>query len=279
MEATEGSRRKTVHALVIALMFVVVALGAMAAGLRSWLPPLASEHGAGIDRMVNFLLVTVGAMFLAGHIALAWFIWRGSRRGQVSFRLPSKWAERIWLAVPIVLMSLVAEGGVLVLGLPVWDTFYRREPPPDSVLVEIFAQQFAWNVRYGGADNTFGPTDPRRIRDDNPIGLDKSHPASRDDIVQLGLVQLPVNRPVHVRLRSRDTLHSAFLPHLRVKQDAVPGMTIEFWFVPTRVGEYEIACAELCGLGHNQMRGIVQVVSAEEFERWLAEQPKVEDTL
>lgn len=279
MEPSEGSPRKTFHAAFLALVLVLVALGGMAAGLRSWLPPLASEHGAGIDRMVNFLLVTVGAMFVAGHFVLAWFIWRASRRAEVTFRVPSKRAERVWLAVPIILMSVVAEGGVLVLGLPVWDTFYRREPPKDSVLVEIFSQQFAWNVRYAGSDNTFGPTDPRRISDNNPIGLDKNHPASRDDLVQLGLVQLPVNRPVHIRLRSKDTLHSFFLPHLRVKQDAVPGMTIDFWFVPTKVGEYEIACAELCGLGHNQMRGVIQVVSAEEFERWLAEQPKVGDTL
>ncbi len=264
-EAREG--------LVLAAAIWLLPVVAVALGVKRWLPPLASEHGAGIDRMIQYLLVTVGGLFVVGHLTLGYFIWRFSRETHVSFRLATPKAEHRWSLIPILLMTLIAEGGVFVLGLPVWAKFYVAAAPPEAVPVEVTAEQFAWNIRYPGQDKTFGRTAPRLISLDNPLGLDKNDPAARDDIVVLNELYLPVNRPARLRLRSKDTLHSFFLPHQRVKQDVVPGMTIEIWFVPTAVGTYEIACAELCGFGHFQMRGLLRVMLPEEFEEWLKEEP------
>lgn len=265
--------REAREGLFLALAIWLLPVVAVVFAAKRWLPPLASEHGAGIDRMLHYLLITVGGLFVVGHVVLGYFIWRFSREGRVTYRLASPSVERRWSLIPIVLMTLVAEGGVFVLGLPVWGKLYGSAPPREAVLVEVTAEQFAWNVRYPGEDGAFGRTDPRLISLDNPLGLDKTDAAARDDLVLLGEIYLPVNRPARIRLRSKDTLHSFFLPNLRVKQDTVPGMTIEIWFVPTQVGTYEIACAELCGFGHFQMRGLLRVIPPEEFEKWRKEQP------
>lgn len=258
--------------LFLALVVWLIAGVAVALGAKPWLPPLASEHGAGIDLMLNYLLITVGSLLVVGHAVLGYFLWRFSRKGHVTYRVASPQLERRWSLIPVVLMSLVAEGGVFALGMPVWKKFYAAPSPADAVVVEVTGEQFAWNVRYPGQDGKFGHTDPRLITLDNPLGLDRNDPAAQDDIVLLGKLTLPVNKPTRIRLRSKDVIHSFFLPNLRVKQDAVPGMTIDFWFVPTQVGMYEVACAQLCGYGHFQMRGILQVVPPEDFEKWVKEQ-------
>lgn len=264
--------KKSKEGLFLGLTLLLIVLVAVLLASRRWLPPLASEHGAGIDRMIHYLLVTVGLLFIIGHGVLGFFVWRFSQQDRVTFHLPSRKAERAWSIGTVVLMAIIAEGGVLVLGLPVWGKFYASAAPADAISVEVMAEQFVWNIRYAGKDGIFGRTDPKLIRDGNPLGLDPQDPATKDDIVLLSELQLPVNKPVRIFLRSKDTLHSFFLPHFRVKQDAVPGMTIEIWFIPTQVGEYEIACAELCGLGHYQMRGVLRVLPQGQFEQWLKEQ-------
>jgi cytochrome c oxidase subunit 2 len=267
--ATERSRYSREGALLAAVLFVIV-VAALGLAVRRWLPPLASEHGAGIDRLIDYLMISVGMLFIVGHLVLGVFIWRFSRQDRVTYRQATPRIERRWALVPALVMTVVAEGGVLVMGLPVWGKLYGRPAPPDAFTVEVTGEQFAWNVRYPGRDGRFGRTDPQLIADDNPLGVDRRDPAATDDIVHLGVIHVPVNRPVRIRLRSKDTLHSFFIPHFRLKQDAVPGMTIELWFVPTRVGEYEIACAELCGFGHFQMRGVLRVLSPEQFAAWQA---------
>ena len=161
-------------------------------------------------------------------------------------------------------LILVEDGIIRELGPDV-------DVPDDAVVIEVTGEQFTWNVRYPGEDGEFGRTDPHRISVENPLGVDSNDPAAADDIHELAVFYVPVNRPVHIRLRSKDVLHSFYLPHHRIKQDAVPGMTIGLWFVPTVEGEFELACAELCGFGHYQMRGTFHVVSEQEFEQWLSE--------
>lgn len=258
---------------VLFVMLIVIVGVATAATFRQWYPPVASEHGGGIDSMINYLLAATGVLFIVGHLALGYFVWRFSRQERATFRLASPAAERAWSLIPVILMAVIAEGGVFVLGLPVWGKLYATSAPETALTVEITGEQFGWNIRYPGRDGVFGRTDPKLIAADNKIGLDPADRAAADDIVLLGELALPVNRPVRLRLRSKDTLHSLFLPHHRIKQDLVPGMTIEIWFVPTQTGAYEIACAELCGLGHYQMRGALSVVEPAEFERWLADLP------
>ncbi|MBI4459717.1 MAG: cytochrome c oxidase subunit II [Acidobacteria bacterium] len=268
-----SERSRKIEGRLVALVIWLIPLAAVVAGAHRWLPRMASEHGAGIDRMLHYLLITVGGLFVAGHVVLGYFLWRFSGPRRAAFRLPNARTERKWSLVPVILLSLIAEGGVFVIGLPVWAKLYASDAPADAVVVEVTAEQFAWNIRYPGADGKFGRTSIHLLSLSNTLGLDRQDAAARDDIVLLGEIYVVVNRPARIRLRSKDVLHSFFLPHQRIKQDIVPGMTIDAGFVPTETGTYEIACAELCGFGHYQMRGLVHVVSEDEFNQWLREQP------
>ena len=268
-----SDNRRAIEGSCVAVLFAALALGGVWYASNKSMPELASRHGAGIDAMMNYLLVTVGGLFVAGYLALAWLIWSGSRRGSIGPRLASRRTELVLSAVLGLGMALVAEGGVLAIGIPVWAEYFNATPPDDAVSIEVTAQQFMWNVRYPGPDKVFGPTEPGLIDDTgNPLGIDRRAAASRDDIVTINEITVPINRAVRIRLRSKDVIHSFFLPHFRVKQDAVPGMTPEVVFVPTRAGTFEIACAELCGLAHYRMQGTFNVVSEPEFEAWLRRQ-------
>jgi cytochrome c oxidase subunit 2 len=176
---------------------------------------------------------------------------------------------------------------VLLIGfaIPLWAARVDDLPPEnEAVVVQVTGEQFAWNIHYPGPDRVFGRTDVKLLDlQSNPLGLDRSDPAAKDDVTTVNQLYLPVNRQIIVRLRSKDVIHSFGVPEFRVKQDAIPGLTIPIWFVPTittadmrtQLGnpefQYEIACAQLCGLGHARMRGFVTVQSAEEFQKWMDE--------
>lgn len=266
VSARPGSERWLLPLIIWLLPAVTLGLG-----LKTWLPPLASDHGAGIDRMLRYLLFSVGALFVIGNAVLGYFVWRFCRQGRVTMRMASTKSERRWSVISVAVMLVVAEGGVFVLGLPVWGKYYG-EPPADVLTVEINAEQFAWNVRYAGADGKFGKTAFNLISLDNPLGVDRSDASGRDDLILLNDIHLPVNRPARLRLLAKDVIHSLYVPDFRLRQDAVPGMTIDVWFVPTKTGTYELACSQLCGFGHYTMRGLVTIVSDADFQAWLAEQ-------
>ncbi len=277
-EQRQGLTGSRLEVFCVAAVIALLALFVVAIGSRGWLPALASRHGAGIDNMLTYLLVTTGAMLVIGNLILAYIVWRNSKREKISHRGSGPKVERN-LAIGLgLLMTLVAEGGVVAIGLPVWVEYFATAPPADAMLVEVTGEQFAWTVRYPGPDGVLGRTDPGLIDSTHPLGLDLDDPAARDDVVAINNLYFPVGQPVRVRLRSKDVIHSFFLPHMRVKQDAVPGMTIDVWFVPTVEGSYELACTELCGLGHYRMRGFVHVVTPEEVERWLDENAPEETT-
>ena len=179
---------------------------------------------------------------------------------------------------------------ILLVGfsIPLWAARVDHIPAEsEALVVEVTGEQFAWNIHYAGPDGKFGKTDIKLLDlQSNPLGVDGSDPAAKDDVTTLNQLYLPVNKPIIVKLRSKDVIHSFGVPEFRVKQDAVPGLTIPIWFIPnvttaemrTRTGDaefqYQIACAQLCGLGHAHMRGFVTVVSAEEFQKWLDEKVK-----
>jgi cytochrome c oxidase subunit 2 len=241
---------------------------------REWFPALASDHGAGVDRMIRFTMVTSGFLIVAGHAVLGYMLWRFGGRARATGIMPTERTQHRWSLAAAVTMALIAEGGVLALGLPVWNQYFGTAAPANALTVEVTAEQFAWNVRYAGPDGVFGRSAPRLITLDNPVGIDPTDPQAADDIIGLNVIHAVAGRPMRVRLRSKDVLHSFFLPNLRVKQDAVPGMTIEFWFTPSRPGRFELACTQLCGFGHYEMKGLLIVQSAEEFARWSAEQSR-----
>jgi cytochrome c oxidase subunit II len=264
---------KRFEASAVALLFAVLGVGGVIYGSGIWMPELASRHGAGIDAMLRYLLVTVGALFLAGYVALAYFVWSGSRRETIGPRFARRKVEITLSAALGLGMAIVAEGGVLAIGIPVWREYFDATPPADATMIEVTAQQFMWNVRYPGSDGVFGRTDPRLIDEtSNPLGLDRTDPVGKDDVVTINEIAVPFGRVVRIRLRSKDVIHSFFLPNFRVKQDAVPGMSPEVVFFPTRTGQFELACAELCGLAHYRMRGFFNVLPQKEFDEWLRKQ-------
>ncbi len=249
------------------------------AGLFVWpkwrLPESVSAHTPLIDHQFKITLAIIGAGFLLTHAALGYAVWRyRAKQGErASHSHGDARAEILLAAVTAVVFIAMA-----ITGQQVWAQLRLNQAPPDAVRVEAVAQQFVWNFRNAGADGKFGRTEPRLYNDaDNsigarpgPLGIDPNDPAGRDDIVTPRLVA-PVNRPISLTLRSKDVVHDFYVPALRLKQDAVPGMKINIHFTATREGRYEIACAELCGQFHHQMRAYLDVKSQRDYEEWLRE--------
>jgi len=141
-----------------------------------------------------------------------------------------------------------------------------------ATVVRVIGEQFAWNVHYAGKDGVFGRRDINLVSSGNPLGLDRTDPYAKDDIALINQLHLPVNKPAIIHLSSKDVMHSFALREMRVVQDAIPGLSIPFWFEPVKEGKYDISCAQLCGLGHYRMRGFLTVESEEKFNAWLEEQ-------
>jgi cytochrome c oxidase subunit 2 len=157
------------------------------------------------------------------------------------------------------------------MGQRVWASLNLTKAPAGAYQVEVVAQQFSWNFHYPGKDGVFGRTDPNLIDDSalNYVGLDDTDPNAKDDSV-VSTLAVPQNRPVELILRSKDVTHSFFVPQLRFKQDLVPGMNIHVHFTATKVGKYELACAELCGMNHYKMKAYMLVLPQNEFDELTA---------
>lgn len=265
-------RRQTGEILALLVLFAaILTLAVVGFGWRSWAPEVASEHGVGVDGVIRYLIRATGFVLIFGTCSLMWFVWKYGRGKPTGTLQISRRAEILASLLPVLAMALIAETGVLIKGLPVWEQVYG-ETPDGALVVEVTGKQFEWIVRYPGPDGKFGDTEPALIDNvTNMGGLDPDDPAGRDDIVLRNQVHVVVDRPVALRLRARDVLHSFSVPAMRIKQDAIPGSIISTHFVPTRVGEFEIACAELCGMGHYRMRARIVVHEPADFDDWLAE--------
>ena len=234
------------------------------------LPPEASAHAAEIDRVI-VLLHWLMAVLAAGWGAFFLYTLVRFRRGAnpVARRegITAGWSTYVEAAV------VLSEVVILVFfSIPAYSARVTGFPNAmEATEVRVVAEQFAWNVHYPGADRTFGRTDIRLVSSENPIGLDRKDPAAADDVVSVNQFNMPLGRPVIVHLTSKDVIHSFGLPQMRVKQDAIPGMVHDLWFTPTRTGDWEIVCSQLCGLGHYRMRGFYSVQAPEAFTAWLRE--------
>jgi cytochrome c oxidase subunit 2 len=266
-----GPGRITLSGIVLAGMILVLIISSLWLFIAKpyWFPPLASLHGADIDNLFAAVLLVSGIAFVLVQGALGFFVARYGQQGneRASYWHDNPKAEAILLIGTSVILTVL-----VFMGQRVWANMYFTDPPADALVVQVTGEQFAWTFHYPGADGVFGRTSNALITATDSIGLDRTDPAAMDDIVSQNNMHVPNNRTVKVRLRSKDVIHSFFLPNLRVKQDAVPGMAIEVWFTPTVAGAYEIACAELCGLGHYRMRAFLTVDQSEDdFNRWLQE--------
>ncbi|MBI3538480.1 MAG: cytochrome c oxidase subunit II [Chloroflexi bacterium] len=237
-----------------------------------WLPPNVSTFGSDIDSLFYLVLFVTLIAFVLTEGALILFLVRYRRReGKATYVHGNRRLEIAWTVVAIVAFFALA-----IIQAGTWANIKQNFPAEDkSVLVEVTARQFEWHIRYPGADRKFGRVDSTAISSSNPLGLDSSDAASKDDIIApVNALHVPVNQNILIFLKSRDkefkeVIHSFFVPQLRLKQDAVPGQTIKVWFNATQTGAYEIACAELCGLGHYRMRAMLTVETPEQFEAWL----------
>lgn len=236
---------------------------------RWWFPKAISEHGPAYDRQFILTIIVVGVAFAAAQVALGYAVWRFRDTGdgsRAAYSHGNNRLEIIWTAITAVIFISVA-----VLGQRVWAGLHFQPAPPDAHRVHVVAQQFQWNFHYSGADGRMGRTDPAKISDEslNFIGLDSADPAAADDAVVATLVT-QVNRPVELTLNARDVTHSFWVPQLRFKQDAVPGLDIKVHFTPNTVGQYEIACAELCGQQHYKMKSFMLVLPEDEYRQLTA---------
>ena len=251
------------------------------------LPRLASAHGAALDHtlgivhwMMLVLFVGWGAFFLYMVVRF-----RKGAHPQADY-MGVKSKASTWLEIGVA----VAEAVLLAaFAIPLWAERVQKFPSPqESTVVRVTGEQFAWNIHYPGPDGVFGRTvlanvDPAS----NPMGLDRSDPAANDDITTVNQLHFPVGKPVIVYLTSKDVIHSFALQEMRVKQDAIPGHETPVWFLPTVTSDemrkqrggpedwnYEISCAQLCGIGHAKMRGFVHVDTPEQFKAWMDDQEK-----
>ena len=258
--------------------------------MTDWLglPPLASAHGGQIDNMIGWVHIFMIVLFVGwgSFFLFCLFRFRRSRHPVADYTGVKSHASN-YLEGGVALVEAILLVG---FAIPLWAARVDKRPAEDQALVvQVTGEQFAWNIHYAGPDGKFGRTDIKLIDvQSNPLGLDRDDPAGKDDVTTVNQLYLPVNKPIIVKLRSKDVIHSFGVPEFRVKQDAIPGLTIPTWFIPnvttaemrTRSGnaefQYEIGCAQLCGLGHARMRGFVTVQTAEEFQKWTdAEEEKL----
>jgi cytochrome c oxidase subunit II len=240
-------------------------------------PPNASEHGYQIDHILEFSHWFMGALFI-GWSAFFIFVLIRFRRS----RHPAADHEGVKTGISTHLeFSVVLIEAVLLLGfaIPLWAKRVNQFPETkDAVLVHAIGQQFNWNFHLPGPDGQFGRRDINLVTNSNPLGLDPKDPAAKDDIVTLGELHVPINRPVIIELSSKDVIHNFCLPHMRIAQDAIPGSLIPMWFKPIKPGPYEVVCGQLCGLGHYGMKGMVVVDSPADYQAWLKERAELAGT-
>lgn len=246
--------------LFLAVPVLGVATFAVAPSINVWLPKDISEHGHEIDSLFYFILVLTGVVFIATEVVLFWFLWKydAAARGEAkaTYIHGSHTLEVVWTIIPAVTLLFLA-----IYQMNAWANVKMRRPDM-PITVEVVARQFEWRLRYPGKDDLLG---------------------TPDDIHLVNDLVLPVDEDILVQLKSMDVLHSFFLPNLRIKQDAVPGMKIPVWFKSKETGNTDIVCAELCGWGHYKMKGRITFVTRTEFEAWLdrmeAEQEATQEVL
>jgi cytochrome c oxidase subunit II len=234
------------------------------------MPERASVGAKGIDDLIVYVHYLMVALFIGWVFYFAYALWRfnAKRSAKADYTgstssLP-KFTELAVVFVEVLLLFVVA--------IPIWGKNVQHFPnPKDAVVAQVQAQQFGWNFRYAGADGKFGQQDMKLISDSNLFGVDPNDPAGKDDVQYYnGDLHVVVNKPVLLYLSSKDVIHSFKVVAMRVTQDCIPGLRIPITFTPTKLGRYQVECAQLCGGGHSAMAGgFVLVQTQEEFDKWM----------
>jgi cytochrome c oxidase subunit 2 len=231
-----------------------------------WAPEAATVGAKKIDTLLNFIFYLTAAVFVLTQSVYIYYLVKYRKRpgSKAYYSHGNNKLEIIWTAIPTAIFL-----GLVIYSNRLWSELHSP-PPEGSVKVDVVSYQFGWDMRYAGADGQLGKVDVRSYSVDNKFGLVPDDAAGDDDFSSTELV-IPVNKPVHIYLHSRDVIHSFYVPQFRLYQAAVPGRTIAWvWFEPTRTGNFELACSQICGSGHYNMKAPIRVVSQEEFEKWQA---------
>ena len=237
------------------------------------LPLAASTYAAKIDFGIWLIHAAMAAIFVLWGIFFTYLLVKyRARPGVPAVREDDKAhgaAGELKSLLPDLLVMVFEIALIVFYAIPVWSRIKMSQPEAEPKLkIALIAEQFAWNVHYPGPDGKLGARRLELIHFSNPIGLDKSDPASADDVVLGNELRLPVGKPSVISLTSKDVIHSFFVPEFRIKQDMMPGMRIPLWVEPTTTGKFELTCAQLCGFGHSLMRGDVYVQTEAEFDAW-----------
>lgn len=255
--------------MAVAIVIALLVLGSIVFHIFSpwWMTPLASNWSS-IDNALIITMYICAVAFIVLNLFLALAIWRyRARPGHRAHYEP----ENAGLEKKLTLWTGIGIAAMLAPGLIAWNEYVTV--PEDAAVVEATGQQWQWGFRYPGPDNVLGTVATAYMSPDNPFGINPDDPYGRDDVlVETSEMRLPLNRPVKMVLRSKDVLHDFYVPQFRAKMDLVPGIVTYFWMTPTKTGTYEILCAELCGVGHHEMRGTVVVEEQEAYDSWLGEQ-------
>lgn len=255
--------------MAIAIAIVIIVAASVLFHFLSpwWATPLASNWKQ-MDDTLTITLVITGVFFVVINLFVAYIVWRfRHREGHRAAYEPENARLERWL----IGLSTVGIMALLAPGLIVYADYVH--PPPGAMQMEVVGQQWQWAFRFPGKSGQLGTTDARFVNASNPLGLNPDDPRGQDNVIVVGPeVHLPLNRPVKVLLRSKDVLHDFYVPPIRARMNMVPGMVTSFWFTPTQAGKFDILCAQLCGVGHYNMRGYVIVEEQAAFDSWLAKQ-------
>lgn len=285
-EVTDDDNNKNgILFLIIGFGFLAFVIWQMITWDHLLLPPASSIHGAEIDTLMKVSMTLILVVFFALSPMLFYFAYkyRGRKENKAYFFAHNNKLEIFWTVVPTIVLT-----ALIVYGLRTWD----RAMNPDiseATVIEVYSKQFDWTARYSGIDNVLGDANYKLVEGRNTLGVDINDKNSADDIV-VREVHLPVNKPVLLKFRSRDVIHSAFLPHFRVQMNCVPGLSTQFAFTPTKTTaemkdsegedfEYVLLCNKICGSAHFNMQMKFIVESEEDYNKWISSQKTIQNSL
>jgi cytochrome c oxidase subunit II len=247
------------------LLLAAPAFAEQRAGNIWGLAPCVTVHGEKIDSLFMIIFWLTATVFVLTQGTYIYFLiaYRNRPGHKAFYSHGSNKLEVIWTTAPTIVFLVLA-----IYGNRLWEEIHRPAPA-NSLVIDVSSYQFGWEMRYPGVSGQLAPIDVRKISDTNHWGTDPSNPLTAQDVLSTELV-VPAGRPVHLLLHARDVIHSFYVPEFRLYQDCVPGRTIGWvWFQATRTGNFQMACNQLCGTGHYNMKAPIRVVTEEEFQKWL----------
>ena len=285
-EVTDDDNNKNgILFLIIGFGFLAFVIWQMITWDHLLLPPASSIHGAEIDILMKVSMTLILVVFFALSPMLFYFAYkyRGRKENKAYFFAHNNKLEIFWTVVPTIVLT-----ALIVYGLRTWDRAMNPDIS-DATVIEVYSKQFDWTARYSGIDNVLGDANYKLVEGRNTLGVDINDKNSADDIV-VREVHLPVNKSVLLKFRSRDVIHSAFLPHFRVQMNCVPGLSTQFAFTPTKTTaemkdsegedfEYVLLCNKICGSAHFNMQMKFIVESEEDYDKWISSQKTIQNSL